>query len=449
MPALPISGLPAATKVSNADLLAIEQAGVTLSATKALVLTAAPGEPIILLGDPTQYLSLDRGDGFSFLNLDLAGQGTWQMLGAVEITAGNNNSGLTMALDGTVEISQADNTVFSVTNFSFTMQFVMDGVAGTITMIAPNGVITSYVPGNPSDWPGVVPSDVAGGLDELAAIITTIIATYATLNNPTFTGIPRAPTAAPGTNSTQIATTAFVLANLGGPYAPVASPAFTGIPTAPSASLGTNTTQIATTAFVISNTTGIFAPIASPTFTGVPLSPTASLGTNTDQIATCAFVIANGGSGGIAIGDPVTGGTSTYVLFVDGSGDLGQASNFTWSGSLLSVETLSVNPGGSYTFAVSSSGPAGSFSAGGTTNVTIGDGVHAITASGGNILFPGTSGNTLEWQNSVAAPSPQVVGAVPLSAFGQGAITDFLGDPDAWVLINVNGTDYKIPLYLP
>lgn len=33
-------------------------------------------------------------------------------------------------------------------------------------------------------------------------------------------------------------------------YAPKASPAFTGIPTAPTANLGTNTTQIATTAFV-------------------------------------------------------------------------------------------------------------------------------------------------------------------------------------------------------
>lgn len=36
--------------------------------------------------------------------------------------------------------------------------------------------------------------------------------------------------------------------------APLASPALTGVPTAPTASLGTNTTQIATTAFVLANT---------------------------------------------------------------------------------------------------------------------------------------------------------------------------------------------------
>jgi len=33
-------------------------------------------------------------------------------------------------------------------------------------------------------------------------------------------------------------------------YAPIASPTFTGTPTAPTAAVGTNTTQIATTAYV-------------------------------------------------------------------------------------------------------------------------------------------------------------------------------------------------------
>jgi hypothetical protein len=41
------------------------------------------------------------------------------------------------------------------------------------------------------------------------------------------------------------------------------SPSFTGVPTAPTAVLGTNTTQLATTAFVASATTGV-APLASP-----------------------------------------------------------------------------------------------------------------------------------------------------------------------------------------
>jgi hypothetical protein len=40
-------------------------------------------------------------------------------------------------------------------------------------------------------------------------------------NSPTFTGVPAGPTAAPGTNTTQLATTAFVIANA--PAAPVSS----------------------------------------------------------------------------------------------------------------------------------------------------------------------------------------------------------------------------------
>ena len=75
--------------------------------------------------------------------------------------------------------------------------------------------------------------------------------------------------------------------------APLADPTFTGTPAAPTAAQGTNTTQIATTAFVnaeIAADTAAKAPLASPTFTGVPAAPTASSGTNTTQIATTEFV---------------------------------------------------------------------------------------------------------------------------------------------------------------
>lgn len=65
--------------------------------------------------------------------------------------------------------------------------------------------------------------------------------------------------------------------------------ALTGVPTAPTASAGTNTTQIATTAFV--TTAGATkAPIDSPTFTGTPLAPTPSNSDASTRIATTAFV---------------------------------------------------------------------------------------------------------------------------------------------------------------
>ncbi len=105
----------------------------------------------------------------------------------------------------------------------------------------------------------------------------------APINSPSFTGTPFAPTAAAGTNNTQIATTQFAQSLItalldGAPTvlntlnklasainndpiyaanvnaalnlkAPLASPALTGTPTAPTAAAATNNTQIATTAF--------------------------------------------------------------------------------------------------------------------------------------------------------------------------------------------------------
>ena len=77
--------------------------------------------------------------------------------------------------------------------------------------------------------------------------------------------------------------------------ADLAGPTFTGVPAAPTASSGTNTTQIATTAFVTAAIPAAVdisgkANIAAPTFTGVPAAPTAAQGTDTTQVATTAFV---------------------------------------------------------------------------------------------------------------------------------------------------------------
>ncbi|WP_053004231.1 beta strand repeat-containing protein [Flavobacterium sp. ABG] len=105
-----------------------------------------------------------------------------------------------------------------------------------------------------------------------------------------FSGIVTAPTAAAGTNTTQLATTAFVAAGLN-LKADENNAALTGVPTAPTAAAGTNTTQIATTAFA---TTGLNlkANAANAALTGVPTAPTATAGTNTTQVATTAFVTA-------------------------------------------------------------------------------------------------------------------------------------------------------------
>jgi len=155
------------------------------------------------------------------------------------------------------------------------------------------------------------------------ATLTTTVGLRATINNPAFTGAPTAPTPDSSTDTTQIATTAFVQnliastnnawqANAASQQLALAlksntnDPAFTGIPTAPTASAGTSTTQIATTAFVtgaintlsadVSSSLLLKADLSSPALTGTPTAPTASAGTSTTQIATTAFVVGENNS---------------------------------------------------------------------------------------------------------------------------------------------------------
>ena len=91
----------------------------------------------------------------------------------------------------------------------------------------------------------------SAALDNNFDLIDAAVNAKAPIASPTFTGVPAAPTAAAGTNTTQIATTAFVKAEIGvSGAAPIANPTFTGVPAAPTAAPGTNTTQLATTAFV-------------------------------------------------------------------------------------------------------------------------------------------------------------------------------------------------------
>lgn len=148
----------------------------------------------------------------------------------------------------------------------------------------------------------------------VGAITTTLtavqvdVALKAYAENAALTGTPTAPTATAGTDTTQIATTAFTTSAVAvlnntinnelALRANIASPTLTGVPVAPTAASGTNTTQLATTAFVqteVSSAVGAinltpYAEKASPTFTGVPLAPTAAAIVNNTQLATTAFV---------------------------------------------------------------------------------------------------------------------------------------------------------------
>ncbi len=192
--------------------------------------------------------------------------------------------------DATVNIKTSAGTAFSVPTLAESYIYCDGDNVVTGRSISTNGNTLISA---------VQPSSVASSLG------------IAPLNAPALTGIPTAPTANIGTNTTQLATTAFVNAEIAGDtanLAPLNSPALTGTPTAPTAAVNTNTTQLATTAFVnaeiandaptktgggASGTWGINITGNSATATNATNATTAvtqSFGTNDTSIATTAFV---------------------------------------------------------------------------------------------------------------------------------------------------------------
>ena len=124
--------------------------------------------------------------------------------------------------------------------------------------------------GNPSSF--LVAADIAG---------------KANLASPSLTGTPLSTTAAADTNTTQIATTAFVVGQAGS-----ATPLVNG-----TASIGTSLRYARADHVHPTDTTR--APLASPTFTGTPSLPTGTTavtqtaGNDTTAVATTAFVRAD------------------------------------------------------------------------------------------------------------------------------------------------------------
>lgn len=107
---------------------------------------------------------------------------------------------------------------------------------------------------------------------------------YAPKASPTLTGTPKAPTAAAGNNTTQLATTAFVQAAVLGLIS--GAPATLDTLQELAAAIN-NDPNFSTT---LSNALALKAPLASPALTGVPTAPTAAQAVNNTQIATTAFV---------------------------------------------------------------------------------------------------------------------------------------------------------------
>lgn len=142
-----------------------------------------------------------------------------------------------------------------------------------------------------ADSPAVYLKDTAGAVRKIAGVG----AVGATAATDTAAGVVELATAAEvttGTDTTRAVTPAGLKVELD-KKAPLASPALTGTPTAPTAAAGTNTTQLATTAFV--------AGAQNWTRTGTTLAPKTAGDVVTVSAGTAAL------PGLTPVGDPNTG----------------------------------------------------------------------------------------------------------------------------------------------
>lgn len=295
----PLINLANRTKYLKDHLDAIEAGTTTLPGYAKIAsptFTGTPAAPTPPLGDNDTSLATSE-----FVQGTVGGR-------LAKSVAGGSNVTLTAVEAGNaiLELSGAITANISLIVPTLPTKFwiVKNGTSGAFTVTvktaAGNGVVVAQ------GKTGLVYSDgtnvVEAGNDILARILAVDGAGsgidadlldgqhgsfYAPVASPTLTGTPAAPTAAAGTNTTQIATTAFVSAAVAGVAIPFEATA-TNIKQNGTQSVGALSTVARADHVHPTDTTR--APVASPTFTGTPAAPTAAVGTNTTQLATTAFV---------------------------------------------------------------------------------------------------------------------------------------------------------------
>lgn len=172
---------------------------------------------------------------------------------SVTVTEGTNEIDLTVVAatppDGSeTKVTAGTNvTVTGVGTIAspYIVNSTVTGGAGTVTDVAAltlgtTGTDLSSSVANGTTTPVITLNVPTASASNRGVLSTTDWSTFngkAPLASPTFTGIPAAPTAAPGTNTTQVATTAFVTAAVtasgatSGSYTPTASSLSAGIST--------------------------------------------------------------------------------------------------------------------------------------------------------------------------------------------------------------------------
>jgi hypothetical protein len=343
---------------------------------------------------------------------------------------------INLAAVGNITITGGTSGQYLQTNGSGALTWATVSVGATIA-----SSITSVPAGN------LVATNVQDALDELDS-------EKAVLASPTFTGVPGAPTAAVGTNTTQIATTAFVQAEIASSV-PAASETVAGkieLATLAEVAAGTDTTRAVTAAglkpLLDGKSTGPAGPVVDNTVArfdgttgkiikdGVVIISDAGVVTGVSTLTTTGALTVGGVSTLGPVGNvSITGGTNGQVLTTNGSGVL------AWS---------SVSAGGPADASSVTTVPAGNLAATNVQtalneldseklNVSGGTVTGALTIGGVSTLGPvgnvkitgGTNGQvlttdgtgTLSW-TTVSAGGPASASSVTSVAAGNLAATN-------------------------
>jgi hypothetical protein len=279
-------------------------------------------------------------------------------------------------------------------------------------------------------------------IDNEFIAISSAIASKADINSPTFTGVPAAPTAITGTNTTQLATTAFVknaiidldlgtmsiqdanaVAIVGGTISGLSTPL-------PVASGGTSSNTLAANNVLLGNGTSALQTVApgnirnlltstgttwvsqAPSYVGNQAQIFTSNGTFTLPVGVTALKITVVGGGGGAGGGTLTpsdipggsaGGGGTAIKYLTG----------LTPGNTLAVTVGAAGAGGT----TNNNGTSGGSStvASGTetiTTITGGGGGAGNTVAAAGFGTPGTGGSGTNGTYNISGGSPAVAGLV-------------------------------------
>jgi len=215
-----ISALPTASIVNDADIVVLNQGGTTKTATKSLVVAG-----LATTGQLSGLATTSQLSGFATTDQISGFTNTAQ----VSAIASAQIAAITPASIGALSTDAASGfaTTGQLSGYATTTQIVGIAFTSQLSAFQNSAQVQSLASAQiaaitPASIGAVATSDIIaiskGGTGSTDAVSALTALGAAPLASPAFTGTPTAPTAAAQTNTTQVATTAFVLSNSGDRY---------------------------------------------------------------------------------------------------------------------------------------------------------------------------------------------------------------------------------------